>query len=192
VMNNRDSVRVMELGEALAAGAHCQVVDVREYPEYAGGRVPGARLIPLGELERRGGELDRSRAVYLVCRSGRRSAEAQQTLRGLGFTDVIDVEGGMLAWEQAGLPVEREERAPWSLERQVRFVAGLIVLTGVLMSVLVAQPFIWVSGFVGAGLVFAALTDTCAMGLLLARLPWNRAKTARPPVCPAEKVMAER
>jgi rhodanese-related sulfurtransferase len=169
-----------ELREALAAGGI--LVDVREYPEYAAGRIPGARLIPLGELERRAEDLDPASAIYVVCRSGRRGAEAQEKLSKLGFKEVRNVGGGMLAWEAAGYGVERDERAPWALERQVRFVAGLLVLLGVLLSVFVAQPFIWLAGLVGAGLVFAAVTDTCKMGLLLARLPYNRAAT---PVCGA-------
>jgi rhodanese-related sulfurtransferase len=189
----KDSVRVEEICAALSGGTGCQVIDVREYPEYAAGRIPGARLIPLGEVERRASEIDRARPVYFVCRTGRRSVEAQKKLKSLGFEEVINVEGGMVAWEQARLPVEKEERAPWSLERQVRFVAGLLVLTGVLLSVLVAEPLVWIAGFVGAGLVFAAVTDTCAMGLLLARLPWNRAKDAVTQAsCPAEKPIAGR
>ena len=86
----------------------------------------------------------------------------------------VPLDGGMMAWEAAGLSVERDERAPWSIERQVRFAAGALVLLGVLLSVAVAPAFVWLAGFVGAGLAFAAVTDTCAMGLLLARLPWNR------------------
>lgn len=96
----------------------------------------------------------------------------------LGFTDVRNVRGGMAAWQAAGLPLEGDERAPWSIERQVRFVAGTLVLAGVLLGVFVAQPLVWLAGLVGAGLVFAAATDTCTMGLLLARLPWNRARGA--------------
>ena len=75
--------------------------------------------------------------------------------------------------KKENLPFERDENAPWALERQVRFAAGLLVLTGVLSSVFVHPYFVWLSAFVGAGLVFAAVTDTCAMGLLLAKMPWN-------------------
>lgn len=182
----KDQVEVGELRETLTGGERCTLVDVREYPEYAAGRVPGSRLIPLGELERRAAELDRNKPIYVMCRSGRRSSEAQRKLREAGFVDVRNVTGGFTAWEAAGLPVEREERAPWSLERQVRFAAGLLVLAGVLLSVLVAPVFVWLAGFVGAGLVFAAVTDTCAMGLALAKLPWNRARTAGAEACPAE------
>jgi rhodanese-related sulfurtransferase len=150
------------------------LVDVREYPEFAAGRVAGAKLIPLGHLERRLAEVDRERPVYVVCRTGRRSAEARRKLVGAGFGDVRDVRGGIVAWEHAGFELERDPRAPWALERQVRLVAGAIVLVGVLLAVFVDDAFVWLAGFVGAGLVVAALTDTCAMGMMLAKLPWNR------------------
>lgn len=150
------------------------LVDVREYAEFAGGRVPGARLLPLGEIEKRHTELDHSKPVYVMCRSGNRSSQAQKKLNALGFTNVINVAGGFEAWKKANLPFESDENAPWALERQVRFVAGLLVFTGVLLSVLVHPYFVWLAGFVGAGLVFAAVTDTCAMGMLLLKMPWNR------------------
>ena len=182
---------VEELRSALNGGGKCVLVDVREYPEFAGGRVAGAKLIPLGELGRRVSEIDLNLPVYLICRTGRRSGEAQRKLLSLGFKDVRNVKGGMMAWEREGFPVERDRHAPWSLERQVRLVAGLIVLSGALLSVFVAQPFVWVAAFVGLGLAFAAITDSCAMGLLLARMPWNQAHKEGGMTCPAEQALAE-
>jgi rhodanese-related sulfurtransferase len=176
---------VSELRAAVERGA--RVVDVREYAEYAGGRVPGAKLIPLGQIAERSAELDRYAPVYLVCRTGRRSAEAQRLLGVLGFERVVNVAGGFTAWQEAGLPVERDARAPWSLERQVRLVAGALVLAGVLLGAFVAQPFLLLAAFVGAGLAFAAVTDSCAMGVVLARMPWNRAANAR--AYPAERAL---
>lgn len=150
------------------------LVDVREYAEFAGGRVAGAKLISLGEIEKRCTELDRKQTIYVMCRTGRRSAEAQKKLNALGFENVINVAGGFEAWKKENLPFERDRHAPWALERQVRFVAGLLVVTGVLLSVAVHPYFIWLAGFIGAGLVFAAVTDTCTMGMILLRMPWNR------------------
>jgi rhodanese-related sulfurtransferase len=149
-------------------------VDVREYAEYAGGRVAGASLLPLGELESRRAELDRTKPIYVICRTGRRSAEAQKKLKALGFPHVINVAGGFEAWKKENLPFERDRNAPWPLERQVRFAAGLLVLTGVLLSVLLHPYFVWLAGFVGAGLVFAGAADWCGMAMLLAKMPWNR------------------
>lgn len=178
-----ESVDVRQLRVALESGGAITLVDVREYPEYAVGRVAGAKLIPLGEIERRAGELDRTAPVYVMCRTGRRSGEAQRRLQAAGFADVRNVEGGVTAWEAAGFELERDRRAPWALERQVRLAAGSLVLLGVLLSAFVAEAFVWLAGFVGAGLVLAALTDTCAMGTMLAKLPWNRAARGDAAAC---------
>ena len=162
-----------QLQSRLASGTPPLLLDVREYPEFAGGRLAGAQLLPLAELERRAGELPRDREIVCVCRSGRRSAEAMGKLSRLGFDQVSELGGGLMAWEQAGLSLERDARAPWALERQVRLVAGLLVLLGLGLSHVwpVAIALAW---FVPAGLVFAAITDSCAMGMLIAKLPWNR------------------
>ena len=162
-----------EVASLLGSGGPLQLVDVREHPEFAAGRIAGARLLPLGELERRAAELDRAAPVVCVCRSGKRAAQAAEKLVTLGFTRVHQLDGGLLAWEQAGLPVEKDAHAPWALERQVRFAAGLLVLAGLGLSLIwpVAVALSW---FVSAGLVFAAVTDWCGMGLLLAKMPWNR------------------
>ncbi len=168
---------VLTLNEKLG-NEDLHLVDVREYAEFAGGRISGAKLLPLGELEKRNAELDRSKTVYVMCRTGNRSAQAQKKLKALGFENVINVAGGFEAWKKAELPFERDEKAPWALERQVRFVAGLFVLAGVLLSVLVHPYFVWLAGFIGAGLVFSAVTDTCTMGMILLKMPWNQRQLA--------------
>lgn len=152
------------------------LVDVREFPEFANERISGAKLIPLGEIEKRHGEIDHTHTIYVMCRSGRRSSEAQKRLHALGFKNVVNVKGGINAWKAENLPVEKDDNASWNLERQVRFTAGFLVLSGVLLSVSVNPYFILLSGFVGAGLMFAAITDTCGLALLLAKMPWNRHK----------------
>ena len=164
---------VVGLSEQLENG-EIHLVDVREQVEFAGGRVKGASLLPLGELERRHAELDHSKPIYVMCRTGRRSAEAQRKLHALGFTNVVNVSGGIEAWKKENLPVERDEHAPWSIERQVRFTAGLLVFTGVLLSLFVHPYFIALSGLVGFGLAFTATIDWCGMGLLIAKMPWNK------------------
>ncbi len=164
---------VLGLREQMENG-ELHLVDVREQMEFAGGRVSGASSLPLGELEERHKELDHSKPIYVMCRSGRRSGEAQQRLRALGFTNVINVTGGLEAWKKEELPVERDEHAPWSIERQVRFTAGLLVLTGALLSLFVHPYFIALSGLIGFGLAFSAAIDWCGMGMLIAKMPWNR------------------
>lgn len=168
---------VNTLNEKLKA-ENAQLIDVREHAEFAGGRISEAKSFPLGELEKRAAELDRTKPVYVLCRTGRRSSEAQKKLNALGFTSVINVKGGFEAWKKEGLPFECDENAPWALERQVRLTAGLLVFVGVLASFLIHPYFIWLAGFVGAGLILAAVTDTCAMGMILAKMPWNKQPSA--------------
>jgi rhodanese-related sulfurtransferase len=164
---------VFGLKEQLENG-EIHLVDVREEMEFAGGRVSGANLLPLGELEERHRELDHSKPIYVMCRTGRRSGEAQKRLQAMGFTNVINVVGGIEAWRKEDLPLERDEHAPWSIERQVRFTAGTLVFIGVILSLLVHPYFIVLSGFVGFGLAFTAVIDWCGMGMLIAKMPWNR------------------
>lgn len=164
---------VLTLNEKLGK-EDLHLVDVREYAEFAGGRIAGAKLLPLGELDKRHAELDHNKPIYVMCRTGRRSGAAQQKLKALGFTNVVNVAGGFEAWKKEDLPFERDARAPWALERQVRLTAGLLVLLGVVLSLTVHQYLIAISAFVGAGLTFAGATDWCGMAMLLAKMPWNR------------------
>jgi rhodanese-related sulfurtransferase len=160
-------------------GQRLQLIDVREPAEFSAGRVAGARLIPLGDLERRAQELDRGQRVVLICRSGRRSDQARARLARLGFDNTACLTGGLTAWEADGLPIEKDEHAPWSLERQVRVAAGLLALLGVILGYALHPGFFGLSAFVGAGLVFAGVTDWCGMGLLLSKAPWNRRSNCR-------------
>jgi rhodanese-related sulfurtransferase len=180
-------INVREIGKMAEDGGECQIIDVREFPEFGNERVQGARLMPLSNFEQHTGDIDRSKPVYLMCRSGNRAKQAAEKLINKGFTDVSVIEGGMTAWGQANLPVIKGESKVWSLERQVRFAAGSLVVLGVLLSVIVHPYFVALSAFVGAGLVFAAVTDTCGMAMMLARMPWNQSKGVTCDVAPAQK-----
>ena len=158
--------------------AGSQLVDVREFSEYESERIRGTTLVPLSTLEQNLALIDRDRPVYLVCRSGKRATQAAERLAGQGFIDLRVIEGGLQGWVRAGLPIERGTGRVWSLERQVRFVAGLFVLTGILLT-LISPWFVLLSAFVGAGLTFSAITDTCGMGMMLARMPWNQKPKTR-------------
>jgi rhodanese-related sulfurtransferase len=168
---------VREVNEKLEGG-ECQIVDVREFSEFDSERVDGARLMPLSEFEKHVAEIDHAKPVYLMCRSGNRAKQAAEKLIAKGFADVRVIEGGMQAWANARLPTIKGESKVWSLERQVRFTAGTLVLIGAILSFVVHPYFIALSGFIGAGLVFAAITDTCGMAMMLAKMPWNQAKRA--------------
>jgi rhodanese-related sulfurtransferase len=163
-----------ELQRRRQAGEVTELIDVRTPVEYSEIHVEGARLIPLDQLDPPALASERNGTpLYVICRSGSRAAQAYEKLQAAGVENIFSVEGGTLAWEKAGLPVVRGGKII-SLERQVRIAAGLLVVIGVILGWLVHPGFLGLSAFVGAGLVFAGLTDTCGMGLMLAKMPWNR------------------
>lgn len=159
-------------------GRKVELIDVRTPVEYREVHAEGARNVPLDQLVP--GELPRDPEAVLVvlCRSGSRGKQACQKLLAAGWENVVNVEGGTQAWEQAGLPVVRGQKA-LSLERQVRIAAGALVLVGVGLAYF-SPWFLGLSAFVGAGLIFAGVTDTCGMGMVLARMPWNQVAPAKP------------
>lgn len=149
-------------------------LDVREPAEYKTEHIPHTENVPLSGIMKSGKIQKDAEQVYLICKSGKRSAEARKILAGDTGDKFICVEGGIDAWKSENYPTGSSGVKVWSLERQVRFAAGTLVVTGVLCSQFVSGAFIWLSCFVGAGLIFAAVTDTCGMAMLLARMPWNR------------------
>jgi len=157
------------------------VIDVRTPGEFESVHLPSSRNFPLDDLSGHVDEIrglrDAGRELVLVCRSGARAHQAQEQLASAGLPDVPILEGGMLAWQAADGPVVQDV-IRWDLERQVRLVAGGIVAASVAVST-VYPPARFVAGAVGAGLVTASVTNTCAMGMLLSRLPYNRASSAR-------------
>ena len=165
-----------ELQKLLTAQPSLPVIDVRTPVEFAEVRVSQARNIPLDELKPGSLQLPKDQPVYLLCRSGQRATKAADKLAKEGFSQPIVVEGGTLAWIGANLPVTRSAGKIISLERQVRIVAGSLVFFGVALGWFVHRGFYGLSAFVGAGLVFAGVTDFCGMGLLIAKLPWNKRK----------------
>lgn len=168
----RDVARLREQGQPV------RIIDVRTPAEFAWIHVPGARLLPLDELSPQQVLADAGdEKVFVVCKSGGRSARACEILQSAGVQDVVSIEGGTEAWERAGLPVVRGGGKVISLERQVRMGAGLVVLLSVLLGWLVHPALLAITAFAGAGLVFAGVTDWCGMGMLLARMPWNRRRT---------------
>lgn len=173
----RTQVHPSELMAALAAGTAPRVLDVRTPAEFETVHIPGSYNVPLDTLREHREELGShlEDEVVLVCRSGNRAEQAERLLGDVGLPQVRVLVGGMQAWERDNGPVRRGA-GRWDIERQVRLVAGSIVATSVLVSAVVPKAK-WVAGGVGAGLTFAALTDTCAMGMALAKLPYNRGAT---------------
>lgn len=173
---NIETVSPGRLNEICKSGRAVELIDVRTPVEFRELHAEHARNVPLDQLhtltERNGSSEE---PLYFICRSGNRAAKACQQLIDAGHSNVITIEGGTEAWEAAGLPVVRGKKAI-SLERQVRIAAGFLVLTGVLLGWFVHTAFLGVSAFVGAGLMFAGITDTCGMGMVLARMPWNQVR----------------
>jgi rhodanese-related sulfurtransferase len=170
-------------GALLSDPGTAQLIDVREPVEYACERLTAVRMMPLTQFPQLAARLDQARPVYILCRSGNRARLAADQLMALGFADVYVVTGGLLACSEAGLPVEKGPSRMWPLERQVRLAAGLLVLIGAGAGALIHPAWYGLAAFVGAGLTFAGLTDTCAMGMLLARMPWNQRVGGELAVC---------
>ena len=150
------------------------IIDVRTPAEFESVHIPGSYNLPLNLLpERRTEVRDTLRTpAVLVCRSGARAREAEQLLREIDLPQIHVLDGGLTAWEASGKPVKRG-RQRWSLERQVRGVAGSLVLAGLIGSMF-WRPLALLSAFIGAGLTYSALSDTCGMAMLLSKLPYNQ------------------
>jgi rhodanese-related sulfurtransferase len=162
------------LRDLIDSGRGPRVLDVRTPAEFETAHIPGSYNVPLDLLKEHRAELRNhlDEDDVLVCRSGARATQAEQTLAQTGLPNLTVLTGGILAWQQAGAPVN-QGKPRWDLERQVRLVAGSIVLVSILASVVVPAAKL-VAAFIGAGLTFAAVTNTCAMGMLLGKLPYNR------------------
>lgn len=188
---NVSTIGSQSFAELCRNGKKLDLIDVRTPMEFQEVHVDGARNVPLDRLDpaalmqsRRG---SKDEPLYLICRSGSRGRQACEKFSSAGFTNIVNVEGGTLACVEAGAPVVRGKKVI-SLERQVRIAAGLLVLIGALLGWLVDPAFIGLAGFVGAGLVFAGVTDTCGMGLMLARMPWNQRKETSASCCAKKEV----
>ena len=150
------------------------LVDVRTPAEYRALHAVGTTLMPLDAFDpgAAAATAPAGSTIHLLCKSGGRATQAAQKLAAAGCPCVV-VTGGTEAWSAAGLPVVRG-KAVMSLERQVRIAAGMLTFTGVVLGFTVHPYWFGLSGFVGAGLTIAGLTDTCMMGMMIAKMPWNR------------------
>lgn len=169
------SLEPADLRELLQRQAALTLIDVRTPAEFASAHIPGSYNVPLDQLPE---HADLLRAVsgepvVLICRSGGRARQAEMTLLEAVWPRVHVPEGGIAAWEGQQFPLGRGATR-WSLERQVRGVAGGLVLAGVLAGWLVWRPLTALAAAIGGGLACSAITDTCGLAMLLARLPYNR------------------
>jgi rhodanese-related sulfurtransferase len=169
-----------KLNELYERDRAIRLIDVRTPAEFGEAHVPFAENWPLESFDPaavvRSRDGEANTPIYVICQKGGRAATACTKLTAAGIEQAVNVEGGTSAWEQAGLPVTRGKRTI-SLERQVRIAAGSLVVIGSLLGYFVHPYFMGLAAFVGAGLMFAGITDTCGMGMVLARMPWNQTRS---------------
>jgi rhodanese-related sulfurtransferase len=176
-----NTITLSEFRRLLESGRPLNIIDVRTPAEFARVHALGAHSAPLDALDplaidtRRRDSKD---PIYVICQSGGRATKACERLKAAGVGPVHSIEGGTAAWERMGLPVERGDVNIISLERQVRIGAGSMVLLGLALAWGVHPLLLVIPALVGAGLVFAGVTDSCGMALVLGKMPWNRRRGA--------------
>ena len=174
---SKTSITPAELQQLAHSGA-IDLLDVRTPGEFATAHVPGALPAPLDTLDAaaflkaRG---EQSKPIYVLCQTGGRARKAIEKFERAGFDGCVLVEGGTQAWMDAGLPVIRGARKTLPLMRQVQIAVGLISATGAALALAIHALFAILPLLTGCGLLFAGLTGTCGMALLLAKMPWNSA-----------------
>ena len=174
------------LADLRRQGGGVTLIDVRTPAEYGEVHVDHARNIPLDRLDPRAIAAEHgvnAAPIYFVCKSGGRSQKACEQMIAAGVQNVVSVEGGTAGCEAAGIEVVRSGRKVMSLDRQVRIAAGGLVVLGAALGYFLNPAWIGLSAFIGAGLVFAGLTDTCGMAMMLAKMPWNQARPAAGSCC---------
>jgi rhodanese-related sulfurtransferase len=155
------------------------LIDVRDRDEHAREHIPGARHHALSRIEAETPVRPGDDILVFHCRSGARTAgNAARLAAAAGTCEAYVLEGGLDAWKKAGLPVALDRSQPLELMRQVQIAAGTLVLIGVLLGAFVTPGFYILSGFVGAGLLFAGVSGFCGMAHLLAAMPWNKRAAA--------------
>jgi rhodanese-related sulfurtransferase len=151
---------------------HAQLIDVRSPSEFAAGHIPAAVNIPMDQIESRLADLHPGAPIVLICQMGKRASMTAAFLEPCERNLMI-LDGGTSAWIQAGQPVVTNVKTRWSLERQVRLAAGLLMLIGAVLTLTANLYWLALSAFVGLGLTFAGLTDVCPMAEFLQKMPWN-------------------
>ena len=180
------TVSPQELQRRLAAGQPAYLLDVRTPGEFAAAHVPGAKLIPLDELDAAAFGRERNgddSPVYVLCQSGGRARRAIEKLERAGTRGCVLVEGGTQAWIDAGLPVNRGQSRVLPLMRQVQIVVGSLSAAGALLALTVNPLFALLPLVIGSGLLFAGLTGFCGLAMLLAKMPWNKSSAGNSAIC---------
>lgn len=168
-----------EAYKQILSGRQTQIIDVREDAEYNAMHVADSVSLPLATIKQNHGLISKDGQVYLLCQSGRRAHSAAQELAQIGYNDIVVIKGGLNAWEKGGLPVKKGKSGVWSMDRQVRFTAGLLVLFGIALSTFLSSNWLLLSAVVALGMIVSAVSNTCAMANFLDLMPWNRKACAK-------------
>ena len=163
-----------EVVEAENNNPSVDFINVCTPAEYKEKHIAGVRSVPLDEIQNRAREFADKTTIYVHCRSGSRSQQAIEKLKQLNLqADLVNVEGGLSSWDEAGFATNKlTNRIP--LMRQVLIAAGGLIVLGFVLSITVAPQFIYLTAFVGVGLLFAGVSGWCGMSLLLSKMPWNK------------------
>lgn len=169
-------VQAKQLNQDLQSGKRVSLIDVRTPVEHDEMHISGSRLMPLDRLDADAVKSTSAQAeqCVIICRSGKRAEQAFQKLQAAGCGNLAILEGGVSAWEAAGLPLERSQRKHLPLMRQVQLIIGLLALTGSVLALTVNQNFAIIPAFLGAGLTLAGSTGWCGLAILLSKMPWNK------------------
>jgi rhodanese-related sulfurtransferase len=181
-LQTKTSIAPRDLHRLLAEGGPIQLLDVRTPGEFASAHVPGAKLIPLDDLDPAAVQRQRGAVenpVYVLCQSGGRARKAIEKLEGAGVHGCVLVEGGTQSWMDAGLPVIRGRSSTLPLMRQVQITVGFISAVGAVLALALDPLFAIIPLVIGCGLLFAGITGTCGLALLLAKMPWNHSQSCR-------------
>ncbi|SRR5579883_2583678 len=171
-LSNSTICKQIAPADLAAVAEQTVLLDVRSPIEFETEHIVNSINVPLNELEARCEDVPRQGQLVVICRSGKRAERGAYALLGRGFQPKI-LEGGLVAWRKAGLPV-KEGKKMLPIERQIQLIVGVGVLSGVLLGVFINPWFLVIPSFFGAGLTFAGLSGTCALGLLLMKAPWNQ------------------
>lgn len=171
-MKTLSPAKARDIIGTLPAGSYA-IVDVRSPDEFAHEHVEGSINLPLDTVLEHAETLRAYDHVYLYCRSGNRSGQACARLHEANMPQAASMEGGIDDMKRAGFTTIKRSRA-LPLQQQVLLGAGTIVATGIVLSALVSPWFQLIPLFASLGLIYAGLSGNCMLGMLLARMPWNR------------------
>ena len=165
---------VLDLNEKLKTEEKINLIDVREYVEFANGRIKESKNIPLDSVGQLHKEINASDEIFVISQKGKRSTDAADILNVIGFKNVYNVTGGINAWKEAGFSLTKDSAPPWEIERQVDFIAGFLTTASIIFAFAIYWVFVFIALFTGLLLMYSAATNTCPLCEILYRMPWNK------------------